>query len=224
MYKKFEHKPYQFDELPQCYVNGKRYYDVGGGKTYPSVTTVLSSLSKEHLEAWKQRVGPEQAEITSRQAANRGTQMHKLCEDYVGNDPNIELLVSCAMPNIVPLFKQIKPVLDTRLELVYNMEACLFSHKLKTAGRSDLLCKFDGLNTVLDYKSSDKYKKEEWIENYFIQCATYAQCVYEMKGIIFPQIAVVIAVESENTPQVFVRKTVNYLNRVKEVFRNFHGE
>lgn len=223
MYKQFEHRPYEFSELKQLFVNGKRHYSIDG-KVYPSVTTVLSTLNKDALEEWRQRVGTEQAEITSRQAANRGTQMHQLCEDYVGNKPNMEMRVASAMPNIIPLFKQIKPVLDNRLNLVYNMEVCLYSHKLRTAGRGDLLCQFDGKNTILDYKSSDKYKKEEWIENYFIQCATYAQCVYEMKGILFPQIAVVIAVESENVPQVFVRRTADYLNRVKEVFRNYHGD
>jgi genome maintenance exonuclease 1 len=222
MYKTFEHQPFDFPDFPQVIVDGKRHYCVDG-KTYPSVTTVLSTLGKEKLDEWKLKVGPEEAAIISRRAASRGTAMHKICEDYVGNSPNMSMVVASAMPNIVPLFKQIKPILDTSLDLVYNMESCLASHKLKTAGRADLLCQFDGVNSILDYKSSDKPKKEEWIENYFIQCATYAQCVYEMKGIVFPQIVVIIAVESENQPQVFVRKTIDYLNRVKEVFSNYHG-
>jgi genome maintenance exonuclease 1 len=222
MYKTFEHKPFDFPEFQQVYVNGKRHYCVDG-KTYPSVTTVLSTLGKEKLDEWRARVGEEQAAIISRKAANRGTAMHKLCEDYVSNTPDMSLVVASAMPNITQLFKQIQPILDTRLDLVYNMESCLASHRLKTAGRADLLCQFDGINSILDYKSSDKPKKEEWIENYFIQCATYSQCVYEMKGILFPQIVVIIAVENEIHPQIFVRKTADYLNRVKEVFSNYHG-
>lgn len=222
MYKTFEHKPYDFPDFPQIYIEGKRFYSVDG-KHYPSVTTVLSTLGKKQLDEWKARVGEEEAAIIARRAASRGTAMHKLCEDYVGNTPNMEQVVAANMPNIIPLFKQIKPVLDERLNLVYNMESCLASHRLKTAGRADLLCQFDGVNSILDYKSSDKPKKEDWIENYFIQCATYAQCVYEMKGLVFSQIVVIIAVETENQPQIFVRKTANYLNRVKEVFSNYHG-
>lgn len=219
-YRKFIHEPFEFPPIKQIYKNGKRFYDISG-QHYPSVTTVLSTLNKDFLVAWRERVGEAEAEIITRRAASRGTDLHAICEDYVNNHENMPLRVASTMPDIVNLFKQVQPVLE-RIDKVYNVEASLYSHTLKTAGRSDLICQFDGINTVLDYKSSDKVKKEEWIENYFLQCATYAICAYEMKGIIIPQIAIVIGVEEINAPLVFVKRTSDYVQRVKEVFENYH--
>ena len=117
-----------------------------------------------------------------------------------------------------------KPILDERVNLIHNIEFCVRSDKLKTAGRCDLICELDGIKTILDYKTSTKYKREDWIRNYFIQCTTYALGVYEMTGVVCPQIAVLIAVEEGDKPQLFVRRAVDYIVETKDIFTRYHAK
>jgi CRISPR/Cas system-associated exonuclease Cas4 (RecB family) len=218
MSKKFNHELFEQIELKENYIDGKRHYLTPSGKSYPSVTTVIgNSLDKKGLNEWRAKVGNEEADKITRAAASRGTKVHKLCEDYVLNKDDF---LKGAMPSSVSLFKQIQPYLDNYLTKVYGIEIPLYSDFLQTAGRCDLVCRMHDCYAIVDYKTSSKPKKEEWIEGYFLQLTAYAMMVEEMYKIHIPYIIVLVAVEDDNL-QYFVKNPNQYKDRVTEIFRNY---
>jgi genome maintenance exonuclease 1 len=135
------------------------------------------------------------------------------------------------MPSTLQLFKGIQPIIDRDVEIVHGIEIPLFSHKLRTAGRCDLFCRYQGLYTIADFKTSTRDKKESWIKNYFLQATAYAIMIEEMykeyhkTPIHIPQLAVIIAVEDgDNTNQLFVKQTKDYRDEVIEMFANYHDQ
>ncbi len=213
--KFFEHQKL-FEEIQLTTVNedGARYYLAPNGEKYKSVTSVLSVLSKDSINKWRKRIGEEEAQKITTQAATRGTKVHALLEKYINNEK--EFLAEC-LPSTINLFNDIKPIVDQHVEVVHGQEFPLYSKYLKTAGRCDVFCTFDGMKTILDFKTASKLKREEWIESYFLQCTAYALMIQERYDIHVPQIAVLIAVENEH-PQLFVKKASQYYDRVKKVF------
>lgn len=213
----FKHTPLEVFELESTEVDGKRFYKVGED-LFPSVTTVLSSFEKEGIKQWQQRVGTEEAEKIKRYASSRGTRVHALCEDYVRNENDY---LNGRMPTTIELFNQIKPYLDNYLESVYNIELPLHSKQLKAAGRCDLVCRMHGVNCIVDYKTSTKPKKEEWIENYFLQTTAYAMMVEELYDIPIFYNIVLVAVEEGNL-QAFVKKPHLYKDKVINLFDSYN--
>ena len=198
-------------ELDTVNVDGKRLYVTPNGEKYPSVTTVLSEYKKDAIIAWRKRVGNEQANKISTQASRRGTKVHKLCEDYLNN----ELTFKGYTPDNVDMFKTIQPILN-EIELVYAQERTLFSHHLKTAGRVDCVGKFRGKRHIIDFKTSSKPKKKEWIDNYFMQGSAYSVMWEEMTNIPIAYIAIIIAVADDH-PQVFIEHRDNWINKFIEI-------
>ena len=212
--KEFFHSPVHLDDLQTTEVDGKRHYLTPEG-VFPSVTTVLSrKTSKQSLDEWRARVGEEEANRIMKLATDRGTAVHNICENYILNKEYRRGV----MPTDMHTFLQIKPYLDLNVGSVYAVEAPLYSSRLKTAGRTDLLAGWQGVNSIIDFKTSKRPKKEEYIENYFIQATCYSLMAEERTALKFPQIVIVIAVDHED-PQVFVKDRNQYVDRVLEIFQ-----
>jgi len=201
--------------------NGRKYF-TPEGKAYPSITTVLSILNKEGILAWRKRVGEEEANRISRQAATRGTAVHKLAEDYLDNVKDWNKGV---MPANLASFNDLKNILDERLDNIWFQEEFLYSDKLECAGQVDCIAEFDGELSIVDFKTSRKPKKEEWITNYFIQASFYAAAFYERTGIPIKQGVILITVDGSE-PQVFKIPTYDYLPHflsVRKKYRQING-
>ena len=163
--KSFIHTP-STKILPEIHtetIKGKRFYVTPEGKKYPSITTVLSGRNSEGLVRWRQSVGNDVANQIMRTAAKRGTAVHELAENYLNND---ELKNQEVLPLF--MFTQLKPELDN-INNVVTQEAGLYSDKWGIAGRVDCIAEYDGKLTVIDFKTSTKEKKDECIENYYMQ-------------------------------------------------------
>lgn len=195
---------------------GRKYF-TPEGNAYPSITTVLGVLNKEGIIAWRKRVGEEEANKISQQASVRGTAVHKLAEDYLNNDPNWK---EGAMPTNLFSFEDIKKIMDKRLNNIWMQEVFLYSDRLKTAGQVDCIAEFDGQLSIIDFKTSRKPKKEEWITSYFIQASFYAAAFYERTGIPIKQGVILITVD-HNEPQVFKINTYDYLEHFLSVRKKF---
>ena len=204
--KIFEHTQIEFEELPTVTENGKRFYKTPDGILYPSVTTITSLIGKDAILAWRKRVGEAEANKISTQASSRGTRMHGICEDYLCN----KQFKSTIMPDAMAMFKSIQPILDEHIDDVHAIEAPLYSHHLRVAGRVDCVAKYDGRLSIIDWKTSSKQKDEKWIQNYFMQCSAYAVMFEERTKIPVPQLVVIIAVAGDN-PQVFIKKRNDYI-------------
>ena len=202
-------------ELNTVTENGKRCYVTPTGEKYPSVTTVLSNYKKDGIIKWRKRVGEKEANKISTKASRRGTKVHKLCEDYLNNESAFQGYT----PDNVDMFKTIQPTLN-EIEVVYAQERTLFSHHLKTAGRVDCVGKFRGKTHIIDFKTSNKPKKWEWIANYFMQGSAYSVMWEEMTGVPVPYIAIIIAV-ADDTPQVFVENRDTWINKFIEVRNDY---
>jgi len=202
-------------ELETINKNGKRLYVTPDGESYPSVTTVLSDYKKQGIIDWRKRVGEKEANKISTKASRRGTKVHKLCEDYLNNESTFKDYT----PDNVEMFKSIQPTLN-EIEVVYAQERTLFSHHLKTAGRVDCVGKFRGKTHIIDFKTSNKPKKWEWIDNYFMQGSAYSVMWEEMTGVPVPYIAIIIAV-ADDVPQVFVENRDTWINKFIEIRSNY---
>ena len=214
----FTHKNFSLEELNTETVNGKRYYVTPQGKL-PSITTVLSILSRDAIKKWRERVGEAEANKISTKASRRGTNVHAMCEHYINNDLDTKKY----LPNDRETFNSLKPVLDEHLNNIYAQEVPLWSSYLGVAGRVDCIAEWDGKLSVIDFKTSRKLKKKEYISNYFQQCAAYAVMWEERTGIPINKIVVVIAVDGEE-PQVFEEKRDNYIYECVETIARYRKE
>ena len=194
-----------------------RTYVTPEGNKYPSITTVLSILSKDGIKAWRARVGDEVANKISTQASTRGTAVHQLAEDYLNNKPDWS---KGSMPSNLFSFNQIKPILDARVNNIWAQEVPLYSDKFMLAGRVDCIAELDGELCIIDFKTSSKPKKKQWITNYFIQAAFYAAAFYERTGVVIKKFAIVITVDGSE-PQIFEGKTHDYLKQLYKVRKQF---
>ena len=212
-----------YDDLDsQTTKSGRQYVDKEGN-SYPSITTVLKILSIDAIKAWRAKVGEEEANKISAQASSRGTKIHNIIEKYIQNDPTY---LEGELPHNVQTFKDIQPIIDESLNKVYLQEAPLYSKHLGVAGRVDLVGQWNGIDSIVDWKTSRKFKKKEWISNYFMQCAAYAIMWEERTGIPIKQIVVCIA--GDYGPQVFIEDRDNWtedlINTISEYNRRYNGK
>jgi len=205
-------------DLESATLEHGRFYTTPTGEKYPSVTTIMP-VKTDVLEQWRNRIGKEQADKITRQAGRRGTKMHSLCEDYLKGNLN-DMKLRMLMPFDKMLFSQVKPFLDGSVNNIYCMEQALYSTRLKIAGRVDLIAEWKGKLAVIDFKTSLKEKREEWITNYFVQCTAYAEMFEDLTGKPIDDIIVLIATE-EQLPQVFERNKADYVPILHKYIEDF---
>tara|TARA_R100001369_G_scaffold30602_1_gene54423 strand:+ start:111 stop:836 length:726 start_codon:yes stop_codon:yes gene_type:complete len=150
---------------------GKRVYEISSYRL-PSVTTILGATKNtEFLTKWKAKVGEQEAERIKNVSSARGTCMHKYLESFitdVGYDDLTELGQAA-----LPMAKKIMEIGLAPVEEYYGSEVTLHYPGL-FAGQTDLICNHNGMETVVDFKQSNRPKKKEWIEDYYLQIAAYA--------------------------------------------------
>jgi len=162
------------------YIRGKQLTDPGSGtRVYeisnyrlPSVTTILgATANKDFIKKWKAKVGEENAERIKNHSSARGTCMHKFLEHHI-------LGTGCV--DLTSIGQEARPMADKIIEIgltpideYYGSEVMLHYPGLY-AGSTDLVCLHNGMETIVDFKQSNRPKKEEWIEDYYLQIAMYA--------------------------------------------------
>lgn len=206
-----------YDDLDAVTTESGRRYAAPDGKTYPSVTTVLSILSEESIRKWRERVGEEEANKISHRASTRGTAVHAIIEDYINNVENYQQKY---LPNILDNFLTVKDILDKRIGDVYAQEAALYSDYLGLAGRVDCVGVFDGKLSIIDFKTAKKAKRRDWITNYFIQESAYAIMFEERTGTPITQLVTIIAVDDDE-PQVFIEHRDDWAPKLLETIDEY---
>ena len=151
--------------------HGTRTYEVGGFNL-PSVTTVLNKTKdQQYLKKWKDRVGHEEAQRIFNLSSKRGTAMHKFLEKHI-EDAGYEDLTPIGR-EAAPMAKKIIDVGLSYVSQYYGSEVTLYYPGLY-AGTTDLVCRHNDIDTIIDFKQSNRPKEEEWIEDYYLQIAAYA--------------------------------------------------
>jgi hypothetical protein len=149
---------------------GTRVYEVVGTKL-PSVTTILGATKdQEFLKKWKAKVGEAKAEEIKNLSSRRGTAMHKYLECYIE---------SKGYEDLTDIGVQAKPmaqkIIDIGLAPVdewYGSEVTLYYPGLY-AGSTDLVCRHNGMDTIIDFKQANRPKNKDWIDDYYLQIAAY---------------------------------------------------
>ena len=166
---------YSYPRSSRAKLDGLRHYTIDGSqKKLPSVTTVLGQTQpkekQESLERWRQRVGLREAQKITRDAAIRGTAMHKYLEDLIRGERSLDLT-----PLGVEATKMAEIIVDRGLNdcsEIYGIEATLFYRGLY-AGSVDLIANYKDTLSIIDFKQTNKPKQREWIGDYFLQMAAY---------------------------------------------------
>ena len=206
-------------KLKTVYENSRRFYLTPEGNKYPSITSVLGANPEKikSLQKWRDRVGEAEANKISQKASRRGTTVHKICEDYLNNE---EEYINGAMPDSVEMFSSLKPILKQSVGNIYGQELALYSDHLGVAGRVDLIAEWDGVPSIIDFKTSARSKKLEWIDDYFMQCSGYAAMYYEMTDFPIKDVVVAIMVDGDS-PQIFKGKVGEWLPSLARAIGNF---
>ena len=184
--------------------SGRTYIDPDGNR-YPSITTVLSILNEEELAAWRKRVGDTEANKIGNRAAARGTQVHNIIEKYLLNED-----ISDFLPYVRQSLSNIRSILDEHITTIYGLEVPLYSRYLGVAGRCDCIALFDGVPTIVDFKTSKRPKKHEKIPNYFAQMAGYAVMWEERTGMPITNTVIVMDVD-DHEPIIFREHRDNHI-------------
>jgi genome maintenance exonuclease 1 len=189
-----------------------RFYTCPDGSIYPSVTTVLSVNGKEGLVKWRERVGDEEADRIMRQAGVRGSAVHDMAEKYLREED----WKKGQMPGNIGSFLPIKKVLDEHVNNIWYIEAPLYSHYLRTAGRVDLVAEYDQQRAIIDFKTSRINKTEDMIENYFMQESAYAVMVEELTGKPIRKLVTIMTSDDSSQPLIFIRDRDEWIGKFME--------
>lgn len=218
---KFTHKKdlFNFPELiAETSEKGRLYKTPHGGK-YPSITTVLGARPNEGLQRWRATVGEDKAKQIMSQAATRGTALHEMVERYCDNQPDYTL--PDETDNVKGMFEAIKPYLD-RIDNIIGQEVPLYSDTLRVAGRVDMIAEYDGVLSIIDFKSASKIKRKEWIDNYFMQAAGYAAMLEEQTLLPVRQVVIIMAAEKDFGAAVFVDRARPWISPLVQAIKYYN--
>jgi genome maintenance exonuclease 1 len=216
----FEHVHTELNEMNAVTTEKGRRYRTPEGVDLPSITTVLSILSRDGIMKWRKRVGAAEANRIAHRASTRGTAVHAIIEKYIDNDENFK---DGYTPDIISSFLDLQPILDSRIGRVYAQEAPLYSNHLGVAGRVDCVADFDGKLSIIDFKTSMKPKRYDYITNYFLQEAAYAIMWEERTQTPITQLVTIISVDNHE-PQVFIEHRDNWVRPLRETIEQYQEE
>jgi len=178
--------------------HGSRTYQVGGFNL-PSVTTILNRTKDQgYLKKWKEKIGHEEAERIFNLSSKRGTAMHKFLEKHIigkGYEDLTDIGIQAK-----PMAQKIIDVGLTPVSEYYGSEVTLYYPGLY-AGTTDLVCVHNDMDTIADFKQSNRPKEEEWIEDYFLQIAAYAMAHDYIHGSIIQQGVIMVC-----TPDLYYQE------------------
>ncbi len=216
---------YQYPTSTRTTINGKRHYDTGDGIPVPSVTTILDSTKdKTFLHEWRKRVGAEKAQQITTEAAGVGTSMHKYLEDYVKGEKLV------AKSNLVHQqgFKMAQVIIEQGMCNVSEMwgsEVNLYFPGLY-AGTTDGVGIFNKNPAIIDFKQTNKPKKEEGVEDYYLQLVAYAMAHNEMHGTDIKHAHILMCSRAceyqqfDITPETWNKWSDKWLERVEQYYNS----
>ena len=205
-------------------VEGRRLYATPSGHNYPSITTVISNnpAKKAGIAKWRARIGNAKADAICKRSTTRGTTYHSIVEDYFNNSLDIDSYKDSPLP--VVMFNTSKRVLD-RINNIFLQEAALYSDHLEIACRVDCIAEFDGVLSIIDFKTAAEPKREAYLYDYYIQETAYACCLQEIYGITVKQLVTIVACENGETQvkvippkKEFLLKLIQYIDQYQNKY------
>ena len=210
--------PSPVHELSAKMVGKQRWYKTPEGNFYPSITTVLGIKEKPALIAWRKSLGASKADAETARAAYRGEMVHLMCEKALMNNPNP---TEGQKLEHIKLFTQLKFALK-RIDNIRIQEKPVFSNLFEVAGRVDVVAEYEGVLSVIDFKTSNNNKSDEMVEDYFIQETFYALAYREVYGEKINRIVTIMAVENGGLPMIWRKSITPYLYPLEQRVNAFY--
>jgi genome maintenance exonuclease 1 len=177
-------KRFDYPTSTRSLINDQRHYDVGTKEKLPSVTTILqatqSDEKKAKLAEWRQNVGENKAESIKNEAAERGSIMHRIIEGYLLGQRHADFSDQGQLAGVMAE-TIIESGIRGHLDEIWGSEITVYYPGLY-AGATDLVGIYEGRESIVDFKQSNKPKRKEWIEDYFVQLAAYAMAHNHIYG------------------------------------------
>ena len=195
---RFEHAPVR---IPKARLVEGHQYMTPAGATYPSVTTVLGATKPvdavDGMESWRARIGNDVADYITKEAAETGSQAHALNESYINGEKygRARLLAKAHHRNFIPYLN--------RMGKIYGVELPLYSDTMRVAGTADCIAEYDGIPSIIDYKTKRIPQQRNWIDDYMLQTAAYSMMFTTLSGIMIRQCVILVSSERD-TMQEFV--------------------
>ena len=212
----FTHIECELPKLKRQNIDGARYYTVNG-RPMVSITSVTSHWNKHIFVDWRKRIGEAEANRITKRATSRGTATHSLIENHLLNKE-----VEFDKPSPKMLFLQSKETLKN-INNIYALEESLYSEELGVAGTVDCIAEYNGELSIIDFKTAEKPKPRDWIENYFVQAAAYACMFFERTGIPVKKLVIIMTCENgevtvyeEYDKIKYMKKLVLYIQKFVE--------
>jgi ATP-dependent exoDNAse (exonuclease V) beta subunit len=168
---------YDYTPLSRKEINGKRHYLLPDGSKVASVTTILDKTKTEEKKAilhnWRKRMGSTKATEITTEAAGVGTRMHSYLEGYIKTGV---LREAGTNPYSLQSRKMAQTIIDNafpNISEAWGIETNLFYPEIY-AGTTDLVGTWRGEPAIIDFKQTNRPKKTEWIDDYFIQLTAYS--------------------------------------------------
>lgn len=198
----------------------QRWYTTPEGNEYPSITTILGHGDKPWLDNWRNMLGDKKAEREKNRCAERGTAVHEMCEAYLKNEENP---TKGYKADHYKIFNQMKFRLN-KIDNIRAQEVALYSDALKVAGTVDCVAEYEGVLSIIDFKTSNNNKDVDMVNDYFLQCTAYAIMVQEVYDISIENIVVLIGVERGMMPMVYKEKIYNFVDPLLERINTFYAD
>ena len=212
----FTHIECELPKLKRQNIDGARYYTVNG-RPMVSITSVTSHWNKHIFVDWRKRIGEAEANRITKRATSRGTATHSLIENHLLNKD-----VEFDKPSPKMLFLQAKETLKN-INNICALEESLYSEELGVAGTVDCIAEYNGELSIIDFKTAEKPKPRDWIENYFVQAAAYACMFFERTGIPVKKLVIIMTCENgevtvyeEYDKIKYMKKLVLYIQKFVE--------
>ena len=203
---------YTYDMRVDTLPTGRTYFTPDGD--YPSITTILGKTANNiWLQAWKDKVGEEEAARISKEATDRGTLVHEYAEHYFNNEDIKNNLVQ-ESSDVIQMTRDLIKITESGVREIWGQEQVLWSNKYKYAGRCDMVGIWKGTPSIIDFKTSKKTKYIKQIKDYFIQCCAYAVAHNELYGTGIKNVVILITVDGKE-PQCFETSAVPFLPELK---------
>jgi ATP-dependent exoDNAse (exonuclease V) beta subunit len=188
-------------------------------KKYLSVTGLTGKVSEKAILEWRKKVGEETANKIMTESSNRGTSIHNFCEHYLQNESI--MIPEQNIPEYYT-FKAMKPELN-KINNIWGLEIPLWSDEYKLKGRADCIAEYNGVLSMIDFKTSKKVKKKEWIKPYFLQATAYIEMVKEHTNQQIEQIVLIFGITNYNITKVEISKPEHYLLELNRLNTQFNS-
>jgi len=216
----FNHIPVNFTQSELIEKDDSHYYQTPSGIVYPSITTMLQNTQteekKQSLQNWREQ--EIASDYITLEASIIGSETHKLIENYLNSEEileNFRLLSDAHFNNLLPFVNKINDI--------HGIELRLYSDKMKLAGTSDCIAKYNGKLSIIDYKTKRSNQREEWLTDHFIQATSYGVMFKELTGIKVDQIVILVSSE-KNTRMEFLKNPDDYLDLLEQRIDQYYSK